>query len=403
MFFDVHYPHLRLGAVAGHVRSLSIELQKRGHEVIVCAVGHRPEFGYGIKGYVLEGFFQKIPFIYKDTASKWHPPMADFLITKELKKIITQEKVQIVHTHGRALYSALPLRKGIGVPLVASLHGYEFICPKADLLRQDNTLCNKPLTNECISCSISCYGHTKAILAYLATKINRKNLSVVDKFIAVSFSTKTIYQPYLGVAESRIVVIPNFYSTDIKEAVKMSGSLPEDFILFVGNLNPFKGVDMLIEAYNRLDVKTKLVLIGTRHPDYHYKGTDKIVLMENVPYELLIEAYQNCRFAMFPSIRLETFGVVTLEAMAQKKAVIASRSGGLSEVVADKETGLLVPPGDIEALSQAIKYLLENPDIASRMGQKGYERWQHYFTTEATISEFEKIYKSLIRDDSLRF
>jgi len=69
-----------------------------------------------------------------------------------------------------------------------------------------------------------------------------------------------------------------------------------------------------------------------------------------------------------------------LEAVSQKKAVIASRSGGLAEIVATRETGILVPPGDVEALSQAIKDLLENPEVADRMGQKGYERWQQNFT-----------------------
>jgi glycosyltransferase involved in cell wall biosynthesis len=396
MFFDVHSPHLRLGAVAGHVRAVSIELQKRGHEVIVCAVGHQPEFGYGIKGYGLNGFFQRIPLLYKDTSSKWHPPMADFLITKELKRIIAQEKVQIVHTHGRALYSALPLRKELNIPLVASLHGYEFICPKADLLRQDNSLCNKPLTRECISCGIDCYGRSKSIAAYLATKMNKKNVGSVDKFIAVSSYTKSTYQMYLGVEESRIVVIPNFYFSDVKEQVAVSGSLPGDFMLFVGNLNPFKGVDILIEAYLRLDTDVKLVLIGTRHPDYHYKGTDKIVLLENAPYALLMEAYRNCRFAVFPSTRPEPFPVVTLETMSQKKAIIASRSGGFAEVVADEETGLLVPPGDSECLSKAIKYLLANPNVADRMGQKGYERWQRFFTPEVAALKFEDVYNSVL-------
>lgn len=395
MFFDVHSPHLRLGAVAGHVRALSIELQRRGHGVIVCAVGHRPEFGYDIKGYGLDGFFQRIPLLYKDTSNKWHPPMADFLITKELKRIIAQEKVQIVHTHGRALYSALPLRKELKIPLVASLHGYEFICPKADLMRKDNTLCAKPLTTECINCGVSCYGRPKAIAAYLATKINKKNLGSVDKFIAVSSYTKSTYQMYLGVEESRIVVIPNFYFSDVEKEVQVSGSFPNDFMLFVGNLNPFKGVDTLIEAYLRLNTHVKLVLIGTRHPDYHYQGTDKIVLLENAPYELLMEAYRNCRFAVFPSTRPEPFPVVTLEAMSRKKAVIASRSGGFAEVVMDKETGLLVPPGDAVALSQAIDYLLENPDVTGGMGKNGYERWRKCYTPEVAAPKFEQVYNSV--------
>jgi len=66
----------------------------------------------------------------------------------------------------------------------------------------------------------------------------------------------------------------------------------------------------------------------------------------------------------------------------------------LAEVVADRETGILVPPGDVEALSQAIKYLWENPEVADRMGQKGYKRWQQNFTPEVAAPKFEEVYNS---------
>jgi len=76
--------------------------------------------------------------------------------------------------------------------------------------------------------------------------------------------------------------------------------------------------------------------------------------------------------------------------------VVASKSGGLAEVVIDKETGILVPPGDIGALSQAIKYLLENSDIVSMMGQSGYQQWQECFTPEVAAPKFEKVYNSVV-------
>jgi len=398
MFFDVLPPHLRSGSIDKHVRMLSKELRKKGHEIVVCAVGYQPQYEdeKGIKSYGLEGLFQRIPFLYKDMLFKWHPPTADWLITKALRRIIEQERIQLMHTHGRALYSALPLKRQLKIPLVASLHGYEFICPKADLLKEDHALCDKPLTNKCISCGIACYGPAKSVAAYVATKVNKKSLKNVDKFIAVSACTKATYLPHLGVEESKIVVIPNFYLPDTYETVKISGRLPRDFILFVGGLLPTKGLDVLMAAYHKIGTATKLLIIGYSHPDHHYQSTDNVVLIKNAPYDLLREAYQNCRFIILPSIRPEPFPVVTLEAMSQKKAVIASRIGGLAETVVDKETGLLVPPGDVEALSQAIEYLLANSNVADRMGQKGYERWQQCFTPEVAAPKFEELYKSIL-------
>ena len=83
---------------------------------------------------------------------------------------------------------------------------------------------------------------------------------------------------------------------------------------------------------------------------------------------------------------------MTLEAMSHKKAVIASRIGGLTDIVADGETGILVPPNNSEALANAMNYLLENPEVADRMGQKGYERWRQFFTPEVVVPKIEQIY-----------
>lgn len=151
----------------------------------------------------------------------------------------------------------------------------------------------------------------------------------------------------------------------------------------------------LIEAYQKPDTKIELVLIGAKHPAYHYEGTADILVIENAPYKMVAEAYQRCRFAVFPSIWPEPFGLVNLEAMSYKKAVIASNIGGFTDVVVDGETGILVPPGDGEALSQAIKYLLENPDVVEEMGQEGYKRWKENFTPEVVVPKIEELYQSL--------
>ena len=62
----------------------------------------------------------------------------------------------------------------------------------------------------------------------------------------------------------------------------------------------------------------------------------------------------------------------------------------------DGETGILVPPNDADALSQAMEYLLQNPHVAKAMGQKGYERWRQLFAADAVIPEIEKLYESLL-------
>jgi glycosyltransferase involved in cell wall biosynthesis len=85
-----------------------------------------------------------------------------------------------------------------------------------------------------------------------------------------------------------------------------------------------------------------------------------------------------------------------LEAMAMKKPVIASSVGGIPEVVKHEETGVLIPPQDSKALADAIIFLLNNPDIAVKIGQAGYNRVQDFFSIESVVARIESVYARLI-------
>jgi glycosyltransferase involved in cell wall biosynthesis len=389
----------RIGGLGKHVQMLSKELTSRGHKVIVFTIGYPdlPQFEEedGVKVYRLSGFFQKIPFLYKDTASKKPPPIRDWLISKELRRILKEEKTDVVHAHGWVLYSVLPLRKDFRIPLVATLHDYGLVCPITTLL-MGNNVCDGPFTGKCVACGRDQYGVVKSLAAYLGVKSNRGRLGKVDKFIAVSSYVRQVHLRDLGLRDDDIAVIPNFYAFGEGEEIRIAGWLPEDFILFVGALVPAKGIDALIQAYQKLNTQTKLVLIGARHPAYHYKNTENITIIENAPYEVVTQAYRNCRFAVFPSIWPEPCPTVTFEAMSHKKAIIVSEVGGFTDIVVNGETGILVPPNDTDALAQAINYLLENPKVAADMGQKGFERWKQIFTPDVVLPKIEELYQSVV-------
>ena len=116
------YPPFQ-GGIEAHVESLSNQLSKRGHEVFVCTIGRLDlpdyEVKNGVKIYRLEGLFQRIPFLFKDPARKWHPPARDWLISKRLAQIIEKERPDIIHAHGWMVYSIIPLKKRFKIPLEA--------------------------------------------------------------------------------------------------------------------------------------------------------------------------------------------------------------------------------------------------------------------------------------------
>ncbi|MFC1902530.1 glycosyltransferase family 4 protein [Chloroflexota bacterium] len=392
------YPPI-IGGGERHVESLSRALNRRRHQVCVCTIRSQgmPEYEQsdGITIYRLEGLFQKIPRLFKDQERKWPPPVQDPLITAHLRQVLEETKPDIIHAHGRILYSGLALKKEFNIPIIFTLHSFALLCPKTTLLKGE-FICDKPFTRDCITCSKDFYGLPKSLFAYVGTRMGKSKIMLVDRFIAVSAFTKDVHVEYLGLSDKDIVVVPNFVDIYTPGQDKTVEHLPEDFILFVGALIPAKGVDLLIQAFQKLRTKTSLVIIGTTHPDYHYRSAENIYVIKDVSHHTVLTAMSKCRFAVFPSILPETFALVSLEAMSQRKAVIASNIGGLKELVVNNETGILVPPNSLDSLSGAISYLLGKPEEASRMGEMGHSIFLENYTPNTVIPKLMEVYESMI-------
>jgi glycosyltransferase involved in cell wall biosynthesis len=112
-----------------------------------------------------------------------------------------------------------------------------------------------------------------------------------------------------------------------------------------------------------------------------------------VPHDELGPLYDRAAVVAVPS-RREGFGVVCAEAMAHGRPVVASRVGGLLDLVVHEETGLLVPPRDVEALRAALTRLLDDRELRERMGMKARERIKEHFSwdrvTELTVNAYEE-------------
>ena len=169
-------------------------------------------------------------------------------------------------------------------------------------------------------------------------------------------------------------------------------------VLFVGRLERRKGVHTLLEAIPQViekyrgDVAFDLVgpdsvanppnpatwvqLWNQRHPELR----DRVKFHGEVLEEQLAHFYAGCDVFVAPSL-FESFGLIYLEAMAQKKPVVGTRIGGIPEVVADGETGLLVSPGDAKGLADALVRLLEDRSFAARLGAAGRERFDRHFSS----------------------
>ena len=246
------------------------------------------------------------------------------------------------------------------------------------------------------------------------------NKYLVDKVLSyanVIISPSEYYingSRFLRKYRDKIVVIPNginlrdFDIPYTKEECRRKLRLPRDkkILLFFGYLSPYKGPDVLVRTMSRVvkDVPdTELVFVGKGVMKNELEMISKRLGVEkNVKFAGFVEEslkalyYKAADVFVLPStMSTESFGIVNLEAMACSLPIIASRIGGVPDVVKDGENGLLVPPRDSEKLADAIIYLLENKGIRERMGKNGRKKVEDY-SWERIAEETEKVYEVLI-------
>jgi glycogen(starch) synthase len=210
----------------------------------------------------------------------------------------------------------------------------------------------------------------------------------------------------------RVEVVPNPIALDIiDEGYHRNQQISVDvspMVLYTGRLAPVKGTEVLLEAARivcNLMPATRIVLIGPwqmadpperwglRRRDY--PAAAGISWLGPMPWQHLAEWYRRAQVFVMPSF-FESFGIACLEAMAFSVPVVATRAGGLPEVVEDGISGLLVPPGDPQSLAEAIITLLNDPAQRSRMGVAGHERVLESFTPDCVVSQMETIYRAAL-------
>ena len=169
----------------------------------------------------------------------------------------------------------------------------------------------------------------------------------------------------------------------------------EAYILFVGALAPHKGILPLLAAYQRLDSPPPLVLIGTIWPNTPKELPPGVTVLEGLPHPQVMVAWEHSLFGVLPSICAEALGDVVIEAMSVGKAMVGSRAGGIVDLIEDGETGLLVPPGDVDALGAALKRLIDESDLRERLGRQARVRSRR-FTAEVIVPQFIALYQNLV-------
>lgn len=223
------------------------------------------------------------------------------------------------------------------------------------------------------------------------------------KIITVSNVIKEILNKQYSIPSNKIYVVHNGVDLDLIDSVEGAGA-DVNSVIFVGRLIPHKHVDDLIKAVSFIvkDIPDlKLKIIGDGITKDNLKRLVKELKLENNvkffgklnEYKDVINEVKKSELLVLPSTR-EGFGMVLVEANACYKPVIAYKSGGVIEVIDDNLNGFLVEERDIHKLSEKIKYVLKNKDIAEKMGKYGRKKVEKMFVWDKIVEEIEKVYKT---------
>ncbi len=232
-------------------------------------------------------------------------------------------------------------------------------------------------------------------------------LSSVDHIVTTSrnyFETSDILPRY----KHKTSVIPiglnkSHYPLALPEKLNdWRGRFGTGFFLFVGVLRYYKGLHILIEAARNSDYP--IVIVGAGPVESELKqhaaklGLSNIHFLGLIPEEDKIALLELCYAVVFPShLRSEAFGISLLEGAMYGKPLISSEIGtGTSYINIDKETGIVVPPGDPTALRLAMDYLWNNPQQAVAMGKSAEARYWKLFTGKQMARAYVQQYKNLL-------
>jgi glycosyltransferase involved in cell wall biosynthesis len=234
----------------------------------------------------------------------------------------------------------------------------------------------------------------------------------IDAIITVSEQSKRDIVRYLSAKPEKITVIPEAASPLYrpidpiqKESRLLAHGIDFPYILYIGSIEARKNLIVLLEAYAQLrhwSQKWKLVIVGARKWKYTpvFNTLERLQLSSYVhftgyiPEADLPALYNGASLFVFPSL-YEGFGLPVLEAMACGTPVITSNCSSLPEVTAD--AAILIHPMDVNAITLAIRRVLEEPDLAISLRQKGIARARHY-SWESTARKTIAIYEGLLNE-----
>jgi phosphatidyl-myo-inositol alpha-mannosyltransferase len=367
------YDLSRHGGVQRHIQSLAAELRRRGHEVLVIGPG------VSVSGTDMDlriGRKRRISFI----GTSFELSLASKTELRALTIKLAEWQPDVIHYHTMWVpFLPWQIFRRTQIASVATFHDTPPPGPMGAVLR--------------------------AAFKLMSWFLLRR----LDGAIAVSSAPLAHLRP--GRHGTRPLVLPP--ATDLSEFLTLEKAAVVDrqTVLFVGRLEPRKGINVLLDAWNMIASGYVPLPHGLKMPRLVVAGSGELetivveasrrlgeAVLQHIPgptRERFLQLLSEASIAVSPALHGESFGIILVEALASGTPIIAASNAGYVNVLTGQGRDLLVTPGDANALAKRIVSLLASKDECGTLGRWGREHAKQ-FDISAIEPEFEAVYRSAI-------
>lgn len=392
------YSPYNCGGADIYAESISKHLEKIGHESMVITTkpysginSLKPSIEY-INGVKVYSFYPFNIYSIQNNNQKnflekaiWSSIDTWNLHTyKVIKNILAREKPDVVHLHTpiSISFSVFNAIKGLNIPFILTLHDYFLLCKRCFLLHGNGKICDNS-------------NHICKIYRNISRRIVDNK---VDTVISPSKFVLNMLTKHGFFKKSRKIVLPNGIEVPEEPIQKIKSNFVD--IFFIGAISQHKGINMLVEAFKKIeDDKLRLHIAGTGPLLNQLKESsrdDNRITFYGFVSDKRKENLSNLAdIFILPSIWYENFPISIQEAFCHSTPVIGSSIGGIPELIQDGYNGFLFEAGNMEELRRILEELPSKEKELKEMGKSAFE-FVKRFEIKRHIKELEEVYKYAI-------
>lgn len=389
-----------------YIESICKMYESKGHHIIPFSVKNEKNYKTAYDKYFIDEVNYKQYYHKKNLLSGINTAIKSVYSLEaknKVKQLISENKIDIAQLNSITNYhtpSIIPVLRKARIPIVWRILDYRLICPNSTLF-VNGKVCLECINNSFYRCMVNkC--KKESLLASSLLAIENYAYSIlpiykqVDLFLFQSEFTRDMFVKF-GYDIKKTHIIENPYDcSEIQPQYKGS-----NYILYFGRIEKEKGIYTLLDAMKLLPgISLKVVGNGTEYAnclDYAARNSLSNVSFLGPKWNAELEpVIKDCEFVIVPSEWHEPSPYVVLQSFSYGKPVIASRMGGLNDLIKDNYNGLFFEPGDAKDLSEKIRSLLVHKKLIESMGVNAKQLLDTKYNPERYYADTMNVFTSLI-------